>query len=238
MQQCSCTNTIVIGIIACLLAAGIPAVMAADGITATSSTESNITVLTWPAGAAVNLNGEYFGVTPIKLEHLSPGSYVVDVSLAGYKNQTFTRTLSGGSMHEIGINLEPLSSLPAPTGSGSIAVDSNPGGASVMLDGNIVGKTPTGQAALILNAVPSGSHTVTVGLAGYPLYTSNVTVIKNQVVRVNADLISSIPTIPGTPTLAGTPIATTDSTKAVPLSPLTAIAAAGIIGLAAVFRRS
>jgi hypothetical protein len=232
MQQRSCTNKIIIGIIAVLMVAIIPAAMGADGITATPSTESNITVLTWPAGAAVYINSEYRGVTPIKLEHLFPGRYVVDVSLAGYENQTFTRTLSAGSRHEIGLTLEPLSSLPAPTGSGSIAVDSNPGGASVTLDGNIVGKTPTGQAALILNAVPSGSHTVTVGLAGYPLYTSNVTVIRNQVVRVNADLISSIPTIPGTP------IATTDRREPVPLSPLTAIAAAGLIGLAAVFRRS
>jgi hypothetical protein len=237
MDQSSCRNrNIIFGIIACLILAGIPAVMAADGTTATSSGESNITVITWPAGAAVYLNGEYRGATPIKVGSLSPGTYKVEVSLAGFKNETFTRTLSAGSMHEIGINLISLSQVPAPTGSGSIAVDSSPGGATVTIDGKPAGTTPAGRAALVLNDIPAGSHVVTVELAGYPPFTSTVTVIKNQVVKVNADLETRSPAITGTPTTA-TPIATTDRQKQVPLSPLTAVAAAGLIGLAAVFRR-
>jgi hypothetical protein len=71
-----------------------------------------------------------------------------------------------------------------------------------------------------------------VELAGYPPYASAVTVIKNQVVKVNADFETRSPTIPGTP------IATTERREPVPLSPLTAAAAAGLVGLAAVFRRS
>lgn len=232
MDQSSCRNrNIIFGLIACLILAGIPAVMAADGTTAPSPGESNITVITWPAGSAVYLNGEYRGATPIKLGNLSPGSYRVEISLAGYKNETFTRTLSAGSMHEIGITMVPLSQVPAPTGSGSIAVDSSPGGASVIIDGKPAGTTPAGRAALVLNDIPAGSHTVTVELAGYPPSTSTVTVIKNQVVKVNADFETRSPTI------TGTPIATTDRQKQVPLSPLTAVAAAGLIGLAAVFRR-
>jgi len=226
-------NGFIIGIIACLLIAGIPVVIAADGTPATPSMGSNITVITWPAGAAVFINSEYRGVTPIKVGNLSSGSYLVDVSQAGYKNETFTRTLSEGSMVEIGINqFEPLSVGPAPTGNGSIAVDSSPGGASVTLDGNPAGTTPSSRAALILNAVPSGNHTITVELAGYPLFTSTVTVIKNKVVQVNADFETRSPTI------TGTPIATTNRREPVPLSPITAVAAAGLIGFAAVYRRS
>ena len=237
MDQSSHRNrNIIFGIIACLILAGIPAVMAADGTTPLSSGESNITVITSPAGAAVYLNGEYRGVTPVKIGSLSPGTYQVDVSLAGYQNETFTRTLTPGSMLEIGITLVPLSQVPPPTGSGSITVDSNPGGASVLLDGNAVGTTPAGRAALILNNVASGSHTVTVQLAGYPPYTSTVTVIKNQVAQVNADFITQTPTITGTP-VATTPPATTGRQNQVPLSPLTAVAAASLIGFAAVFRR-
>ena len=235
MDKSSYRNrNIIFGIIACLILAGIPAVMAADGTTALSSGESNITVITSPAGAAVYLNGDYRGPTPIKIGSLSPGTYQVDVSLAGYKNETYTRTLSAGSMLEIGVTLIPLSQVPAPTGSGSITVDSNPGGASVLLDGNPVGKTPAGRAALILNNVPSGSHTVTVEFAGYPPYTSTVTVVENQVAQVHADFVSQTPTITGTP-VTGTPPATPQ--KQAPLSPLTAVAAAGLIGLAAVIRR-
>jgi hypothetical protein len=226
-------NGFIIGIIACLLIAGIPASMAADRTTAPPAPGSNITVISLPAGATVFLNGEYRGVTPIKIGNLSPGEYLVDVSLAGYKNETFTRPLKEGSMLEIGVTqFELLSNVPAPTGSGSIAVDSSPGGAFVALDGTPVGQTPTDHAALILNAVPSGSHTITVELAGYPLYTSNVTVVKNRVVQVNADLETRSPAI------TGTPVATTDSREPVPLSPLTAIAAAGLAGLLLVLRRA
>jgi hypothetical protein len=246
MDVCSCRNrNIIIGIIACFFIAGIPAAMAADGPNATPSTGGKITVITFPKGATVYLNGEYRGVTPIQLENLSPAMYVVDISMAGYRNETVRRTLNEGSMLEIGINLEPLSSLPAPTGSGSIAVDSSPGGASVLLDGKPAGMTPVGRAALILNNIPAGSHTITVELAGYPPYTSTVTVIKNQVVKVSADFTVTGATTPGTPVptaagpaISGTPVATTAGKKTVPLSPLTAVAAGSLAGLAWVFRRS
>lgn len=234
MDQHSFRNrTIIIGIIVCLLLAGIPAAMAADGVNATSPVGGTIIVRSFPGGAAVYLNDEYRGFAPITLENIPVGMYVVGVSLTGYNNDTAPVELFDGSTREIGFNLVPASPSPvAPTGSGSIAVDSSPGGASVSLDGNPVGTTPPGRAAFILNSVPSGSHTITVELAGYPPYTSTVTVLKNQVVQVSADLVTI------TPTLSGTPIATTNLPKPVPLSPLTAIAAAGLIGIAAVFRRS
>jgi hypothetical protein len=111
-------------------------------------------------------------------------------------------------------------------------VDSSPGGASVRLDGNPAGTTPAGRAALVLNDIPVGNHTITMDLAGYPSSTSSVTVIKNQVVKVNADFA------PGSTTIPGIPVATTDRREPAPLSSLTAAAAAGIAGLAAVFRRS
>jgi hypothetical protein len=101
-----------------------------------------------------------------------------------------------------------------------------------MIDGKNVGKTRMDGYAFNVNDVPAGSHAVTVELAGYPPYTSTVTVIKNQVVKVSADFKTQSPTLPGTP------VATTERSKPVPLSPFTAAAAAGLVGLAAVFRRS
>jgi len=236
MQQSSFRNGIIIGIIACLLLAGIPVAMAADEANTTVPFGGTISVISLPEGAAVALNGEYRGNTPVLLESIPPGTYEINVSMAGYRTESIPTVLINGSKREIGVNLENASTASATmikkSGYGSIAVDSNPGSASVTLDGAPVGMTPAGRAALILNNVPDGDHVVTVGLSGYPLYTSNVTVIKNLVVRVNADLVS------GTLTLPGTPIATTDRSKPVPLSPLTAIAAAGLIGLATAFRRS
>jgi hypothetical protein len=240
MAQCSFGNrNLIIGIIACLLLAGIPTALAANETTAGIPVGGTITVLSFPLGAAVYLNGEYRGVTPARLQNVPPGDYLVNVSLAGYNNETFTTTIYNGSTREFGVNLENASTAAAasPTslqksGSGSIAIDSNPGGAFVTLDGNPVGQTPAGRAALILNSVPAGVHTITVELTGYPLYTSTVTVVRNQVVQVKADFTSRSPTI------TGTTVATTNREEPVPLTPLTAIAAAGLAGLATVFRRS
>jgi len=245
MDQHSFGNrNLIIGIIACLLLAGIPSAMAADETTAQPPVGGTITVISFPQGAAVYLNGEYRGVTPARLQNVPPGDYLINVSLAGYNNETFITTIYDGSTREIGVNLENESAVLPAAGSGSIAIDSSPGNASVMLDGNPVGRTPAGRAALILNSVPAGIHTVTVELAGYPLYSSTVTVVKNQVVRVEADFVPESPTVTGTatitgiPTAPGIPVATTNRGQPVPLSPLAAIAAAGLAGLAAVLRRS
>jgi hypothetical protein len=235
MNLYPCRNACTI-IITCLLLAGIPAAMAADGTNATSSAGGTIIVMTFPQGASVYLNDEYRGISPIKLENIPPGNYLVNVSKAGASNDSAPVVLFEGSTREIGFTLESASPAPAvPTGSGTVAVDSIPGGASVMLDGKNVGTTRMDGYALIVDNVPSGSHTVTVELSGYPPSSSTVTVTKNQVVKVSADFQSQSP---ATATLPGTPPATTDRRQPAPLSPLTAVAAAGIIGLAAAFRRS
>jgi hypothetical protein len=221
-----------IWVIACLLVADIPAAMAATETTAPSSVGGTIAVNSNPPGAAVSLNGLYRGDTPARFENLTPGTYVINVSLAGYKPWVFPNDIADGDVLQIGVNLEPPSPASATGGSGTIAVDSSPGGASVKLDGNEAGTTPAGHAALILNAVSSGDHTITVELAGYPLYTRNVTVIKNQVVQVNADFITRSPTI------TETPITTTDRREPIPLSPAMPIVAVSLAGLIAVFRRS
>lgn len=239
MHQCSCRLpfTHITIMITCLLLAGIPAVMAADGTNAPSSVGGTIIVLTFPQGASVYLNDVYRGISPITIRNITPGNYVVSVSRAGAIADSAPVELFEGSTREIGFTLETVSASPAaPKGSGSIAVDSSPGGASVMLDGNNVGTTRMDGYAFNVNNVPSGNHTITVELAGYPPYTSTVTVIRNQVVKVSADFAAKTPTPSGAP--AGVSVPTTVRTKAVPLSPFTAIIAAGLIGIAAAFRRS
>ncbi len=234
MDLCSCRNpcTIVAAMIACLLIAGIPAAMAADGTNTTSSVGGTVFVMSFPEGASIYLNDIYYGITPKRIDNITPGKYVVSISKAGASNDSAPIELFDGSIREIGFTLETASPRAVPAGSGSVAVSSNPGGAAVMLDGNPVGTTRLDGYAFNVNDVPAGSHTITVELAGYPLHTSSVTVIKNQVVKVSADFKTQSTTIPGTPA------ATTAPQKPAPLPPVTAVAAACVAGLAAVFRRS
>lgn len=226
------------------MAMAVPAVLAAGDTSSTAPAGGTIIVYSFPSGAAVDLNGEYRGITPLRLQNVPPGDYLLVVRMAGCKNTTIPVTLYNGSTREIGVNLESESSGSAPDGNGSIAIDSSPGGASVTLDGKPAGQTPAGHAALVLNAVPSGSHNVTVDLAGYPPYTSTVMVLKNKVVKVNADFMANTTTaatseapVSASPIIIA-PVHSPGQQNAVPLSPFTVIAAAGLSGLAAVFRRS
>jgi len=224
------------------MAASAAPVMAADGTPSHVSSGGTVTVYSFPSGAAVDLDGTCRGVTPLTLENVPPGEHLVGISMAGCRNVTIPITVKTGSIFEIGANLESVSAS-VPEGFGSVAVDSSPGGASVTLDGKPVGQTPAGHAALVLNSVPSGSHTVAVELAGYPRYTGTITVQKNKVVQVNADFMANTTTAaPATPVSATpiiiAPVHTTEQRNATPLSPLTAIAAAGLTGIAAMFRRS
>jgi hypothetical protein len=240
MEQRNC-NTLITVMVACLLLAGAPGALAADEPGTAAGNGATIIARSFPTGASIFLNNEYRGVTPLVLVNITPGQYMVNISMAGYNSESFTVILSDGSLRELGANLEPASASPAPAGSGSVAVDSSPGGAAVLLDGRPAGVTPAVRAALILNDIPAGSHTVTVELAGYPSYSTTVTVIRNQVVKVSADLMIQSPVVDGTlvsSVLPDTnPPATTGRAGPVPLSPFPAVAAAGLAGLVMMLRR-
>jgi len=235
-------DRIVLLLLASLILAGIPGTLAAVTVGA-SSDGGTISVATFPKGAAVYLNGEYRGTSPVKMTEIPPGDYLVNISMAGYNPESFNLEIFSGSIREISVNLERESAVPTPVrtlpGVGSIAVDSNPGGAAVLLDGKAAGTTPaSGRAALVINTVPGGEHTVTVELAGYPAYTEKVTVVKNHVVKVEADFVTPTSgTTTATTPAPIPPVATTGRTGQAPASPLIVIAACGIAGLAVVISR-
>jgi hypothetical protein len=212
--------------------------MAATDTSSLPSTGGTITVVSYPVGAAVSLNGEYRGVTPAEYDHLPPGDYSLSVALAGYKTETIPIYLFDGSRSDILVQLENLSApqTPGPLSRyGSIAIDSTPGGASVILDGVAAGQTPLTHSALILNSVAVGNHTLRVELAGYPPFTSTVTVMKNQVSRISAELsISSQPVTSAIPAS----VAQAAPTQKSGVPPAIIMGAVGLIGIAAVFRRS
>ncbi|MCX6700765.1 MAG: PEGA domain-containing protein [Methanomicrobiales archaeon] len=79
---------------------------------------------------------------------------------------------------------------------GIITVNSNPRGASVTLDGNVLGTTPVAR-----KTVTAGTHTITLALAGYQTYTGKVTVNPNSETTVPLVILQKInayiPEVPG-----------------------------------------
>jgi hypothetical protein len=78
----------------------------------------------------------------------------------------------------------PPSSTPKPTSFvGSLSISSRPAGATVLLDGRVVGTTP-----LTLPEAPAGSHAVRLVLEGYRSWSVSAQVVAGQQRKVNASL--------------------------------------------------
>ena len=165
-----------------------------------------LVVTSTPAHAGVILNGTWRGRTPLTLDDLAFGKYIVRVVQPGFKAaredvmlsardgaHTFTARLEAegrGAAPRPGSGQAPPRS-PAPSGrgaapaslTGSLYVDSRPRGATVLLDGRSVGQTP-----LTLADVPVGAHVVRIELAGKKPWTSSARVTAGETARVTGSL--------------------------------------------------
>jgi eukaryotic-like serine/threonine-protein kinase len=79
--------------------------------------------------------------------------------------------------------VKPPVQPPAKTGPGSLIVESRPLGASVFVDGRLVGKTP-----LVLDTLKDGDHTVGLDIPGYKRWASTVKITPGERSRVAASL--------------------------------------------------
>jgi hypothetical protein len=147
-----------------------------------------------PSRAGVTVNGKWRGRTPLTIDELPFGNYVVRVVQPGYRVAHDEFTLAKRTpAHTYTARLE-RSSQGTPVGeppatqeragiTGSLYVDSNPRGATVLLDGRSVGQTP-----LRLGDVAVGSHTVRLELAGKKVWSSSTHVTPGETARVTGSL--------------------------------------------------
>ncbi len=131
-----------------------------------------------PAGAALYLNGNFYGYSPLTIPNLAPGSYSMKASLAGYTPDTRIISVYAGQTAPYYPVLQP--SPPAPRSTGTVTVTSNPDHALLYVDGTYQGKVP-----LTVTLYP-GSHTFRLTLPGYNDYTATVYVNANTNQNLNA----------------------------------------------------
>jgi Protein kinase domain/PEGA domain len=160
-----------------------------------ASSTGRLIVRSVPSRAGVTVNGKWRGRTPLVLDELPFGNYVVRVVQPGYRVAHDEFTLGRRSaVHTYAARLERNAMLAAPSPSpapareragltGSLYVDSNPRGATVLLDGRSVGQTP-----LRLSDVSVGSHIIRLELAGKREWTSPARVIAGETARVTGSL--------------------------------------------------
>lgn len=135
-----------------------------------------------PSGAAVYINGEFVGNTPLDSYKQPYGRYTYRLEKPNYHNASGVVELNS-SKYEENITLSPAF--------GAVKVSSNVTGAIVLLDGKNTGHvTPC-----TLNEIASGEHTVSLQKEKYAPMQYKVTVEDGQVAIVNGNLDARFATI-------------------------------------------
>jgi hypothetical protein len=137
-----------------------------------------------PAGAAIYLNGNFYGYSPVTIPSLAPASYTLKASLSGYTPDTQIITVYAGQTASYFPTLRP--SPPAPRSTGTVTVTSNPPAAQVYVDGMYQGTAP-----LTVTLYP-GTHAFRLSLAGYNDYSTSVYVNANTNQNLNAAMTTAV----------------------------------------------
>jgi serine/threonine protein kinase len=162
-------------------------------------TRGGITVRSTPSKAGVTVNGKWRGRTPLMLDALPFGNYVVRVVQPDYKTSRDELELNARNpSRTLDVTLESAKPAAPPrpraaereapraqqtSFTGTLFVDSHPQGATVVIDGKPVGKTP-----LRMPDVRIGTHVVRLELAKHRPWYSTARVVAGQEVRVAGSL--------------------------------------------------
>ncbi|MDD1662676.1 MAG: PEGA domain-containing protein [Methanomicrobiales archaeon] len=122
----------------------------------------SIWVTSRPAKAMIYVDGEYRGLTPLALSE-AVGTHTFLLTRTGYRDHSEEVNVSSESTTFVSAVLDPLA-----TGTGFIAVSSNPPGAQVSFDG-----IPSGTTPVTIDSSP-GPHTLSLAMDGYKDYTTIV----------------------------------------------------------------
>ncbi|MBP1928850.1 hypothetical protein J2741_001397 [Methanolinea mesophila] len=159
----------------------------------------DIAVSSVPAGAAIYVDGSYYGRTipgdSFDINGIVPGSHTVMLQLSGYQDYTTTVTVYAGQVTTVAVT---LSQNPQPPTSGTLYIDSNPSGAEVYVDNAYRGYSP-----LTLQGISPGSHVVMLTLGGYADWQSTVQVTAGQTTTVSATFTPTPTPTPSPTTKAG-----------------------------------
>jgi len=124
-----------------------------------------------PAGAAIYLNGNFYGYSPLTIPSLAPGTYSVKATLTGY---TPDNALVNVYVGQTAPYYPVLQQSPQPRQTGTVYVTSSPDHAAVYADGGYYGTTP-----LTVTLYP-GSHQIVLKLSGYNDYSTTVWITAGQ----------------------------------------------------------
>ena len=142
-------------------------------------------LLVTPTLSTVYFDGTDAGTVPpngiLIIRNVIPGNHAIQVSREGYTTQTMEIFVEKNELKKVPVTLQIADS-------GPLTVSSDPPGAQVYLDGEMIGMTP-----LTVADVSPGEHTLLITLDGYTDF-SQVVTISGEGNIVSAALVPSVRT--------------------------------------------
>lgn len=127
------------------------------------------------SGAAIYVDGDPRGSTPTVIDNVTAGVHRIEVRADGFQPQTQQVEIRAGERARVEVQLRP----DTPPG-GTLVVVTQPRGASVVVDGEVLGEGPVTR-----DGVSPGEHIIEVTMAGYQPITQPVTIEAGQRRAVN-----------------------------------------------------
>jgi hypothetical protein len=149
-----------------------------------------ILVKTDPPNAVVTVDGINRGQTPLSLRDVEYGIHRVVIGALGYESQAHDVVVSSeATVAAVSAQLarESAPSLEVVNGFGDVFVDSNPSGATVLVDDVVAGVTP-----VVISDLESGDYAVRVEVDGYEGWTTTVNVFPAERTQVEAALVPAL----------------------------------------------
>ena len=144
-----------------------------------ADTGNGLYVISTPANANVYLDGVQKGVTPLMLSDPATGTHIIQVRLYGYDEWKSTVEVSNGGTKTISALLNQNDTVLTQ----GINISSNPGGATIILDGLAKGVTPK-----TLNNIAAGIHVLEIDYPGYTSWKSTVDVPETEIKDISINL--------------------------------------------------
>ncbi len=134
-----------------------------------------------PSGADVYLSDRYAGKTPLSLDQVRAGEYLMRVEIPGYQPWSRTVRINPNRATTMHADLEMIQQF------GSIVIRSNVENARIYLDGQYKGRTER-NANVILDNITDGFHDLMVTLDGYQDWNQRIQVRPNQRLQLNINM--------------------------------------------------
>jgi hypothetical protein len=113
-----------------------------------------LSILSFPSGATVFMNGEQKGETQLAISNLNPGTYTLVLKKEGYSPWEKTVAIQNTGRMMVTATLEPLY--------GSLRIHSSPSQALILINGEEAGSTPK-----VIKSLSPGEYSITLSKTGY-----------------------------------------------------------------------